>query len=278
MLQAAVGLLFDTPVPRPPVDMAHDGTRELIFTVLCAAPLVVGAFWALKIWLRNADPLLLICMIGGATSAMVEPLLDINGGVWWPTGSWEVFNLAHVNIPLLVPFVYPWLLGGQGYLAYRAFVRRAPATEMWKLLAAFAAVDLLLEIPGLQLDVYAYYGNQPLKLLGLPIWYIPMNAGGPMIAGAVFYLLRPHFQGLRTLALLPIFPMSFALMYFGCGFPMWLSLQSDWPIGTATVATVACFALAYLMITIFLVATNTPGVGPSRVPVDAPVRAEDVAA
>ena len=251
--------LTSTPVPRPPVGMGHNGTRELIFTLLCAVPLAAGLGWAVQRLIKHRDPLLLLCMIGGATSTFVEPLLDINGGVWWPRGSWEAYNLVHVNVPLLVPFVYPWLLGMQGYVAWRAFSRRADVRTIWRLVGLFAAADILLEWAGLNLDVYAYYGTQPLKILGLPFWYVPLNAGGPLIAGAIFALLRPHFRGPRIAALLGVFPMSFALMYFGCGWPVWLSLQSDWPIGTATAAAVLTYGLSYLMIRTFMAASGTPG-------------------
>ncbi|HEV8625860.1 MAG TPA: hypothetical protein VG034_15500 [Acidimicrobiia bacterium] len=269
-LLATATSLLPPPVPGPPIGMGHDGTRELIFTVICALPLAVGLGWALKLLVKDRNPFLLLCMVGGATSTVVEPLLDINGGVWWPAGSWEAFHLAHINIPLLVPFVYPWLLGLQGYVAYRAFSARADVGAIWRLVGIFAAADILLEWSGLNLDVYAYYGTQPLKILGLPFWYVPLNAGGPLIAGAIFYLLKPHFRGPRIFALLGVFPMSFALMYFGCGWPMWLSLQSDWPIGTATVAAALTYGLSYLMLRMFMVATRTPGteVSPEPAPAD----------
>jgi hypothetical protein len=261
--------LIPPPVPGPPISMGQSDTRELIFTVICAVPLIVGLAWAVRLLVKNKNPLLLLCMIGGATSTLVEPLLDINGGVWWPLESWEAYHLAHINIPWLVPLVYPWLLGMQGYIAWRAFSNRVDARTIWRLLAAFAASDVLLEWAGLNLDVYAYYGTQPLKILGLPFWYVPLNAGGPLIAGAIFYLLLPHFRGPRILALLGVFPMSFALMYGGCGWPMWLSLQSDWPIGTATLAAIGTYGLAYLMIRTFMVATRTPGAGADEGPVGA---------
>jgi hypothetical protein len=251
--------LTATPVPRPPVGMGHNGTRELIFTIICAVPLIAGVGWAVRRLATHRDPLLLLCLLGGATASVVEPLLDINGGVWWPRGSWEAFDFVHVNVPLLVPFVYPWLLGMQGYVAWRAFSRRADARAIWRLVAIFAAADILLEWAGLNLDVYAYYGTQPLKIFGLPFWYVPLNAGGPLIAGAIFSLLRPSFGGPRIVALLGVFPMSFALMYFGCGWPMWLSLQSDWPIGTATAAAALTYGLSYLMIRTVMAATRTPG-------------------
>jgi hypothetical protein len=113
----------------------------------------------------------------------VEPILDHMGGVWWPVhGSWEAFNLVGINIPLLVCFVYPWLLGSQAYLTYRLFERGMTPRKLWYLVGIFAINDVVLETIGVKvLRVYAYFGQQPLNLWGLPLWYVPCNAIGPVV-------------------------------------------------------------------------------------------------
>lgn len=70
---------------------------------------------------------------GGVLGMFIEPLLDHFGGVWWPThGDWEVSSMAGVNVPLLVVMVYPWILGGQAYVAYRAFERGMTSKRLWQ--------------------------------------------------------------------------------------------------------------------------------------------------
>lgn len=256
-------------VPRPPVDMVTKSGPEAIFTIVCLGPLLFSIGAALRLRRRDGSWLALFCIVGGATAVIVEPLLDVNGGVWWPKGGWDTFTLAGKTLPLLVPFVYPWLLGGQGYLAWRAFHRRANQRSLWRLFGFFVLTDVVLETIGLLLDTYAYHGNQAFNLWGLPLWYAPLNAGGPLVAGAIFYVLEPHFRGVRQLILLLVFPMSFALVYGGAGFPMWLSLQSDWPKSLADIAALATFALTYLLVTFTLLATATPTSRATSDPADA---------
>lgn len=241
----------------PPTHMHVSGAAEATFTAVCAIPLAAALILAVRELSRRHDLFPLLCLVGGASGALlIEPLLDANGGVWWPAGGWRAYTLAQIPIPVLVPCVYPWLLGGQGYLALKAFNRGADSRTLWRLIAAFAVIDVVLETPGLWLHTYTYFGAQALDFWGLPLWYVPLNAVGPFMAGAMLYLLRPRFSGSRTPLLLGVFPMSFAVVYFGAGFPMWLSLQSNWPVFAATGAGLATFLLAYLMVSAILAATG----------------------
>lgn len=248
-------------VLHPPLGMRTYAADEAAFTLVCAVPLIVSVVLAIRLWRRERNSIALFCLFGGAIACVVEPLLDSNGGVWWPAGGWDAFTMAGETIPLLVIMVYPWLLGGQGFLAWRAFDRGADARSIWRLFGLFLLVDVVLETIGIGMHTYAYFGNQSLDFWGLPLWYTPLNAGGPLIAGAIFYLLAPHFTGIRRMLLLLVFPMSFALFYAGAGFPMWLSLQSTWPRWLSDGAGLMTLLLAYMLVSVTLIATGTPGVG-----------------
>jgi hypothetical protein len=196
----------------------------------------------------------------------VEPILDYMGGVWWPVhGSWKAFNLVGINIPLLVCLVYPWLLGGQAYLTYRLFERGMTPRKLWYLVGIFAINDVVLETIGVKvLRVYAYFGQQPLNLLGLPLWYVPCNAIGPVVAGALFYLLRGRLVGWRIGGASALLPMSFVGVYAVCGFPVWIALNSGWGALAAAACGVAVFGLAYLMVGITSAMTGMVSSQPSR--------------
>lgn len=247
-------------IPGAPIDMTVDPTMEAAFTIVCGLPAVLVVVLAARALIRDRNYVFPVLLLGGIIGMFVEPILDYMGGVWWPTvGDWEAFTLLGVNIPVLVVLVYPWLLGGQAYWAYRLFSRGAGERELWRLVGIFAVNDIVLETIGIRLlGAYAYFGEQPLNFWGLPLWYVPCNAIGPVVAGALFYVLRRRLTGFRLLCAAPLLPMGYLGTYAAIGFPVWISLNSGWSSGVALLAGVATFALGWLLVVLVSEVTSTP--------------------
>jgi hypothetical protein len=252
-------------IPGAPLDMTVNGPLEAVFTIVCGLPVALALALALRGIVKDRNLVLPIFLLGGMLGIFVEPILDYMGGVWWPlSGGWDAFTLLGVNIPVLVILVYPWLLGGQGYLAYSAFERGITRTRLWCLVGLFGLSDIVLETIGIAaLGVYRYFGTQPLNFWGLPLWYVPCNAIGPVVAGALTHLLRRRLTGVRLLAAAPLLPMSFVGVYAAIGFPVWISLNSGWPMWAAVLAGLATFALGCLAVMVVEEATRPrSGSGP----------------
>ncbi|HTK66947.1 MAG TPA: hypothetical protein VL595_31530 [Pseudonocardia sp.] len=246
-------------IPGAPVDMAVSASMEAAFTIVCGLPAILVLALTARAMIRDRNFVMPVFLLGGIIGMFVEPILDYMGGVWWPfEGSWEAFNLLGVNVPLLVVLVYPWLLGGQGYWAYRSFEMGITTRGLWQLVAIFAVNDIVLETIGIKLlGVYGYFGTQPLNFWGLPLWYVPCNAIGPVVAGALAYVLRHRLTGIRRLAAAPLFPIGYLGTYAAIGFPVWISLNSGWPMATATAAGLATFGLGYLLVLLVAEITGT---------------------
>lgn len=237
-------------IPGAPVGMAVSATMEAAFTIVCGLPAILVLVLTARAMIRDRNVVMPVFLLGGIIGMFVEPILDYMGGVWWPfRGGWEAFTLLGVNVPVLVVLVYPWLLGGQGYWAYRSFERGITTRRLWQLVAIFAVNDVVLETIGIKvLGVYGYFGTQPLDFWGLPLWYVPCNAIGPVVAGALAYVLRNRLTGVRRLAAAPLFPIGYLGTYAAIGFPVWISLNSGWPMPAATLAGLATFGLGYLLV------------------------------
>jgi hypothetical protein len=246
-------------IPGAPIDSAVDATMEAAFTVVCGLPALLVVALTVRAMVRNRDFVMPVLLLGGIIGMFVEPILDYLGGVWWPTtGSWEAFNLLGVNIPVLVVLVYPWLVGGQAYWAYRSFERGITERGLWKLVGVFAVNDIVLETIGIKvLGAYSYFGTQPFDFWGLPLWYVPCNAIGPVVEGALTYVLRRRLTGVRLLAAAPLLPMGYLGTYAAIGFPVWISLNSGWSAAVATLAGLATFVLGYLLVILVAEMTGT---------------------
>jgi hypothetical protein len=213
-------------IPMPPTQLTMPKTAETVFNVFIFIPL--GAFVALAIrhLVQGKGPVLLYCILGGALAATFEPIVDVLGLVFMKEhGALGTFTILGRTMPLYICFVYPWYVGGLGYLCYRLFRRGVTTADMLWLWAVIGVVDVFLETPGILLHTYLYYGHQPFNIWGFPLWWGFVNPVMPMLAGALIYKTKPHLQGWRLAAVILFIPMADGVANAAAGFPMWIALN-----------------------------------------------------
>jgi hypothetical protein len=249
--------------PQPPVHLQMPDA-EIAFTLIGAVPLIVAVVIAARHIRGGQGPLLLFCLIGGAFASLFEPFVDVMGLVYLTeSGSIGTFTLLDRTMPLFVPLMYPWYIGGLAYLTCRRFERGITTKGVFQLWGVFILVNFALELPGLLTDVYTYYGKQPFDIWGHPLWWGCANAFTALAAGAmVFGVKRFLGTGWGLAGVIPLIFVSEGLSNAGAGWPMYATLGNDglgyaWTYGAAVV-TVGL--IAYGVWIISLVATRA-GVG-----------------
>lgn len=242
-------------IPQPPVDDPMPQTAELIFNVFIFIPLGLALLVALRHLTKGKGPLLLFCIMGGALAASFEPIVDVLGLVYLKevdaTGTFTAFGRT---MPLYICFVYPWYVGGMGYMAYRLFERGINMKGLFQLWALDAVVDVFLETPGILAGTYLYYGHQPFNPWGFPLWWAFVNPVMPMIAGALIYKIRPYLGSSpwTLLAVVPLIPMADGLANGATAWPVWFALnQSDvsyvWTHAAALVTLALCLYAVWII-------------------------------
>jgi hypothetical protein len=233
-------------LPHPPVDMVMPQTAQAVFTLFIFAPLGAMVVYAVRLLVRKRDPLMLICLAGGALSMFYEPIVDVLGLVWFPRpNQWIAFQVFGRPIPLFIAFVYSWFIGGQGYLAYRRFAKGIDMRGVVRLWAAFAVCDLFIESPGVIANTYHYYGHQPFNPWGLPFWWLWVNAVMPLLVAALVLKLRPILgEGRKLLLLIPLVPMADGMANAGTAFPVWLTLNTELGLVWTYLGALASLGLA----------------------------------
>ena len=268
-------------VPQPPTHMVMPGVQQAVFTAFIFLPLGVALGIAVRNLIRGEGPVLLLCLAGGAIAAVFEPIVVVLGLVFFPRqGSWIAFETMGRPVPLLIAFVYPWYVGGQGYLAYRLFQRGIDRRGVFQLWAIFFAVNIALETPGLIANVYTYYGRQPFDFWGFPLWWGFVNPVMPLIAGALILRVRPYLgSGWRLLGIIPLIPVADGLANAGVAWPMWATLNTDLPSVATYAAALVTLGLALYAVWIISLVVARPAeqVEEAVVPVRG-VRAERPAA
>lgn len=236
-------------VPRPPVDMAMPATNTIVvvlnFAVLLAVLVVI-----VRIAIRDKSSLGLLMMLGAAIGSLQEPIYDIMGSVWYPADlHGSTFHAFGISIPWWLLPAYGWYIGGLGFLVYKVLQR--PDVErkrIWQLYGLFWLANFALEMPGLNLHVYEYYGNQPLKLFGFPLWMSMSNAVMPIVLGALVNQLEPILRGRRSLLIVPIVPMVIGSCQISVAWPMWLALNAGQPGIVAQFAAIVCLGFSLTIV------------------------------
>lgn len=234
-------------IPQPPVNDPMPKGAEAVFTVFIFLPLAVALVIAVRHLRGGRGPLLLYCIAGGAIAVVMEPVVDVLGLVYLKElHAIGTFTVLDRTMPLYVCFVYPWYVGGLGYLAYRLFQRGVTMRDLFALWALDFVVDMLLESPGILAHTYLYYGRQPFNFWGFPLWWGFVNPVMPMLAGALIYHLVPRLdRSWKWLAVIPCIPMADGMANGAIAWPTWAALnQSDVSLVVTTLASLVTLGLA----------------------------------
>jgi hypothetical protein len=235
-------------IPVAPTSMVMPSGANLViaalnYTLLLIVAVVMGrAAWKT----RSALPLL--CLAGGALACLMEPIYDVMICVWYPQyGQTPLLRDFGISVPLWILPAYAWYISGQGYYMYRKFQAGISAPRLWMFYVLFYVSDLALEAPGLVLHIYAYYGAQPLEVLGLPLWMASANAVMPILLGITYKSLEPVLRGPAMLMALPLVPTIIGCAQISTSWPVWFALHSGQGLGCTSVASFITIGLSVMI-------------------------------
>jgi len=247
--------------PDPPYELHVLGkTWEYLFfasqIIICVGAIV----YAMRTSRRGKTLIPLMCMLGGAMTIFLEPLVDAQLQVWWPIHYQpDVLHVWGRNIPVMILFVVTWYFGLNAAMRYQWMQDKGPATRLWTLYAIEVGCALALEPPAIQLRLWHYYGDQGFRIFGYPIWWPFVGGACCMAAGTVVYLLAPYLTGIRVVLVAFIVPMAVAAAYWGVGWPMFNVLNTQPAKWVVYPASFLSIGLAFLVVWICTVATGHHG-------------------
>lgn len=240
---------------QPPRDLeAADSAGAYIVVIgVCFA---IGAAWCLREALRLRDPLPIVMLISGALAVSGEPIVDNLGAVWYPADNPVVpYTAMGVPQPLFLQLGYPLFWGAIVYVWYALL--KAGKVRIWPLFLAVFALDFFVEVLGVWvLDVGAYYGPAPYRVLGFPLWWAPVNAAVAIVGARVLLAAVPLVRGWKVLLLLPLAPAAFVGTHAMTAWPIWVTMHSDVPQVVRWIA--ATCTLGFVALLIGLIAATMP--------------------
>jgi hypothetical protein len=221
-----------------------------IFTAWAGGAVVAIFPWALRQYMRDKDYVPMLVMLGGLLCAFCEPLIDHMVHLWYP---WdlpgEFITAFGVRIPALIPPCYVVFVSATGYWAYSRMRRGITYSGVFKVWLWMCVADLLLEIPGVQMGAYKYYGLQTFFILKFPLHIAWANGVAFLLVGFLLHTLLPRTTGWERVAVSFLAPtFGFIAGWAIADWPTWLALNSDLSLLPATMASLCSLALSVLAV------------------------------
>ena len=260
---------FLSTILQPPTGLETNALGQTIFTIGVTIPWVVAIVLAIRYWRREGTPIALLFLVGGTICILFEPIVDVLGQVLFPReNQWIGLETFGRPIPIFMYPVYSWFVGGQAFLVWYLLRRGMTRGQLWKFWLTVMAVNVVLETPGILMDVYTYYGAQPFNPWGLPLWWPPVNSTMPIVAGYAVYRMTPHLTGWKVLAVIPMVPMADGAANGAIAWPVWTALNTNLGMVATYPAAVAVFGLAALAVWIMGTGlpADVPAVAPTTIP------------
>jgi hypothetical protein len=268
--------------PHPPLHAVVPATAQNVADIVWGVLALLGLFYVLHACRRTRSPLPLIVLTGGAIAYLNEPIVDVLGLCWHPRIDQQRVINTFGPLPLWGLFAYIVFFGAATFLLLEIMRRGVTRRQFWTGIAGLMVVNLGIEIPLLPTHLYLYYGyhTPPMTVAKLPLYWLFLNVGGPLLAAVVLFAGERFFTGRRML-LAALVPMtSYAAYSLAAGWPIFSALHArhldQGFVWAAAALTIAISALMLDQMALFLqgrASRALPAPAPSPASIRPPVRA-----
>lgn len=204
-------------MPTPPVDLAMPGTAQAVMLVITAVAAVGAIGLAVRQCRRRHDLVPIYLMLGAALAIFYEPVGDILGMAYYPeagqVGWIDTFGRSTPMFIALLYFVYfpPFIMWFLGQVD-----KGMTVATWWKVWGATVISTFVFEPIPLHFGLWTYYGPQPLRLFGFPLYWAFLNATFIYVLAMGVYAIVRHFPSRHHWLIVPAMPL---LLLAGHGAP-----------------------------------------------------------
>jgi hypothetical protein len=216
--------------PQPPTFAETPFVPQLWLTIGCVTVATGLILYGLVTLRRDRSPTLLLLVLGATVASLQEAPLDIFVSAYYPSeGLWRSYETFGRPVPVWANFAWMVLFAGAPYLIAQAMRRGSVRRVAWIGVLVLAIVDVLIEMPNLAVNLYSYYGGQPMLVAGFPMHMLAVNANTMMGIAVAVYLGESRLRGrLRLLAIIvPILAVPASTM--SLGLPVWSAVGAQLP-------------------------------------------------
>jgi len=236
--------------PVPPVDALAGSAAAWTFMGANIVAAATAFFWVATWIVRKRDTTPLYCMAGGLLAMFAnEPILDRLMLVWYPVNSPLITaHFYSTPMPLYLLIGYPWYVGLGAFVVHRAVHSGITAAGLWRIFAAIAVLDVIIELPSTAAGVHIYFGPQPNFFhhgLAITIPFV-MSAVSLGCGFAVHWVLSSPKTAWTLPAVTAIIPSAAVAVLVGTQWPIMLAQNSGAP--SPFLWTAAAISIALVLV------------------------------
>lgn len=220
----------DGQIPVAPVLEANE-TVALVFSYALWMSVAATLVWVTWKLVRDRETLPLVLFVAGIVTTNIEPIGDHVGWIVWASNiPWFDYTIMGREMPSFISTGLAAYYAPVGYWAYKQ-VLQGRSLKTIALVSAVAAglPEVITEAVMHHFGMIAYYGDNPTKILGIPIYTIVQNSTLLPIVGVVVYLGATRLRGLQQLWLIMALPGVVLGYVFGATWPAYMAVGSSAP-------------------------------------------------
>ncbi len=212
-----------------PVDLLMPAMPQMITTAIYGVGAVIFVAYACVLAVRERTALPLLFILGAFLTIFLEPVVDILGNAVHPQiGQYHLLTTNGHPVPWAVFIGYVWYFAATPLLCWRMLVQRTMTQAfIWRVFAAVAVGAAIVEQIPLHYGVWVYYGEQPMKIGYMPLWWIFANTAAVLVPFIFIYKLFPRLTGLRQWLVVGLVPCGAFMGHAGAGWPMYNALGTN---------------------------------------------------
>jgi len=204
--------------------------------------------WALWKLVKHKQMLPLVLFAAGLIAANIEPLGDLVGSIVYANDTpWFGYTVMGRRMPA-------WILVGAssyvaigGYIVYRCISQGRSLRDIFMLSAVYVGIpEIVIEMVWHFSGVIAYYGDNPTRIGGIPLYSIVQNTTLLPVYGIVIFYAMKYLKGGRLWLLVLLIPATTIGYIVGVSWPAYQAVQSSAPVLVTWIAAVAVIAISVL--------------------------------